>query len=162
MDFATQVSRVLDAEHRATLGLLGRVDAAFGRAACAAQDPAVAPLARELRDLIGEHVDRHFGFEERLLFPRLAAAGESGVGELLHEDHVAILAVAAEILPLAAAAALGPLDAARFARLKRGALDLSGRLAAHIHKETMALLPALDGALDANDDAELALAYASG
>jgi hemerythrin-like domain-containing protein len=163
MEFTSQVSRTLDSEHRATLALLGRVEAAFVRApregAC--KDPAIAALAAELRRLIEEHVDRHFGFEEDDLFPRLDAAGDGHLGELLHEEHVAILEVAAEIAPLASAAARGSIGDDGFLALRRGALELVERLTAHIHKETMSLLPALDDLLDENSDAELTLAYAS-
>jgi hemerythrin-like domain-containing protein len=164
MDFATQVSRTLDAEHRATLALLGRVEAAFVRAprTGACKEPAIAALAAELRLLLEEHVDRHFGFEEDDLFPRLAAAGDATLGELLHEEHVAILEVAAEIAPLASAAAKGSIDDEGFLRLRRGALELVERLGSHIQKETMSLLPALDDILDENSDAELTMAYASG
>ena len=163
MEFATQVSRTLDAEHQSTLALLGRVQAAFARAPAtgAGKDPLIAALASELRLLIVEHVDRHFGFEESELFPRLAAAGDGTLGELLHDEHVAILEVAAEIAPLAAAAAKGKIDDEGFMRLRRGALELVERLESHIQKETMSLLPALDDALDEDADSELTLEYAS-
>jgi len=163
MEFATRVSRTLDAEHQSTLALLNRVQAAFVRAPAtgAGKDPAIAALASELRLLIVEHVDRHFGFEENELFPRLAAAGDGTLGELLHDEHVAILEVASEIAPLAAAAANGAIDDVGFSRLKRGALELTERLESHIQKETMSLLPALDDALDEDADSELTLAYVS-
>jgi hypothetical protein len=69
--------------------------------------------------------------------------------------------VAAEILPLARAAAAGTLDDRGYAELKRGALEMVERQVAHIQKETMALLPLLDDLLDEALDRELAFAYAS-
>ena len=111
--------------------------------------------------LIEQDIDRHFDFEERELFPRMAQAGEGDIAELLKEEHDAIRAVAAEILPLARTAAAGTLDDRGFDALKRGALEMVERQVAHIQKETMALLPLLDDLLDDDLDRELAFAYAS-
>ena len=66
--------------------------------------------------------------------------------------------MAAELLPLARAAAAGTLDDAGWDALKRGALEMVERQVAHIQKETMALLPMLDDLLDDDDDRELAFA----
>jgi hemerythrin-like domain-containing protein len=152
MNFARQVSRTLDEEHRANLALLGRVESAFARDS--ARDPALlGALVRQLE----QEVTRHFAFEERELFPRLAEAGDGDMAALLTEEHAAICSVAAEVLPLARAALEGTLDKAAWTQLKRGVLELVERQVAHIQKETMALLPMLDD----ETDRELAFAYSA-
>jgi hemerythrin-like domain-containing protein len=158
-----QVSHTLDTEHRSSLELLGRVEQAFARAprAGAARDADFIRLAAAFARLIEQDIGRHFDFEERELFPRMTEAGESGIAELLREEHDTIRAVAAEILPLARAAAAGTLDDDGFDALKRGTLEMVERQVAHIQKETMALLPTLDDLLDDETDRELAFAYAS-
>jgi hemerythrin-like domain-containing protein len=156
------VSQALDDEHRANLALLGRAEHAFARAprAGAAGDPDVARLAAALARHLEDDVGRHFDFEERELFPRLADAGEGDIADLLTEEHRAIRAVAAELLPLVQAAAAGTLADAGFETLRRGVPELVERQVAHIQKETMALLPMLDDLLDDDTDRELAFAYA--
>jgi len=164
MRFQRQVSNALDDEHRANLDLLGRVEAAFARAARAgaARDAALAQLAGTFARHVEHDVGRHFDFEERELFRRLADAGEGDIAGLLAEEHEAIRAVAGEVLPLARAAAAGALDDAGWDALRRGTLEMVERQVAHIQKETMALLPMLDDLLDEDTDRELAFAYASG
>ena len=163
MQTLRHVTQALDTEHRNSLDLLGRVEAAFTRApkSGAALDPEIARLASAFARLIEEDVARHFDFEERELFPRMAESGEGDIAELLAEEHDAIRAVAGEILPLARAAATGTLSDADFDALRRGALEMVEREVAHIQKETMALLPMLDDLLDDDTDRELAFAYAS-
>ena len=163
MDFRRQVNRALDEEHRATLELLSRVEQVFVRASPsgAARDPSLARLAASLASHIEQDIPRHFEFEERELFPRLEAAGEGDIVDLLMEEHVAIREVTAELLPLARAAAAGTLEQSGWDALKRGALEMVERLTAHIDKETNALLPLLDDALDDDTDRELAFAYAT-
>ena len=92
----------------------------------------------------------------------MAEAGEGDIAGLLREEHDAIREVAAELLPLARAAAAGTLDDARLgARCGAARSRLVERQVAHIQKETMALLPMLDDLLDDDTDRELALAYAA-
>jgi len=164
MDFQRQTNRALDDEHRATLDLMGRLERALTHGAGAEpwRDPALAPLAAALVRHLELDVARHFEFEERDLFPVLDAAGEGDLGALLAEEHVTILAVVADVLPRARAAAAGTLDAEGYAGLKRGTLELAAQLADHIEKETRALLPALEEALDEDADRELAFAHAGG
>ena len=145
MSYQTQVSRVLDDEHRANLELLARVEHAFSRSPGAGDeaDTQLAQLAAAFGRYLAQDVGRHFEFEEQELFPRIRE-------------------VARELAPLAQAAAAGTLDAAGWRTLRSGALEMVERQVAHIQKETMALLPLLDDLLDEDDDRELAFAYASG
>jgi hemerythrin-like domain-containing protein len=91
----------------------------------------------------------------------MADAGDGDLAALLAEEHETIRAVAAELLPLARAAAAGTLDPAGWDALKRAALEMVERMVAHIQKETMALLPLVDDLLDEDTDRDLAFAYAS-
>jgi hemerythrin-like domain-containing protein len=159
MNATSQVSQALDTEHRANLELLGRVEQALSRHGAVS---GFEPLAGAFVRLIEHEIERHFDFEERELFVRMAESGEGDIAELLREEHDVIREVAAEILPLARAAATGALDAAGYDTLRRGALEMVERQVAHIQKETMALLPLLDDLLDEDVDRELAFAYAAG
>lgn len=156
MSFSRQVSQALDDEHRANLELLGRAERVFART----DDPEAQALAGQLVRQLEHEIDRHFGFEENELFPRMADAGDGDLAEMLREEHDTIRAVAEELLPLARAAAAGTLAAADAGTLKRLVLEIVERQVSHIQKETMALLPLLDDLLDDESDRTLAFAYA--
>jgi len=159
MSFVRQVSRLLDDEHRAQLSLLGQVEQALARPPVAGND-GLAMLMRQLTQQLGHDVERHFAFEEAALFPRLAENGDGGMAALLTDEHAVIREVAAELQPLARAAADAALDAAGWRTLTQTAQELVERQVSHIQKETMALLPLLDELLDDDADRELAMAYA--
>jgi hemerythrin-like domain-containing protein len=154
---STQVSRMLDDEHRANVALLGQLQQAIARAT--RDESGVAALMGQLQRLLEHEVDRHFGFEEEQLFPRLHESGDGGLATLLQEEHESIRAVGRDLLPLAQRAAAGAIDEAGWTRLRPLALELAERLVAHIDKETMALLPLVDELLDEEADRELAFAY---
>ncbi len=156
---SSQVSRILDEEHRNNIALLGKVEQALGRAP--RFEAGIAGLIGQFVRALEHDVDRHFLFEEEQLFPRMTEAGDGGMAALLAEEHAAIREVAAELLPLARMAAAGAIDEANWSALRRTALELGERQVAHIQKETMALLPLLDDLLDEADDRELAFAYAA-
>ena len=164
MNFSRQTSHALHADHLANLQLLGRAEQAFVRAprAGAGGDAELLGLLALLVRHLEHDIDRHFVFEEQELFPRLIEAGDGGIAGLLTEEHEAIRAVAAELLPLARAAPAAGLDVAGWEALKRGVLELVERLVSHIQKEEMALLPLLDDLLDDETDRQLAFAYAAG
>jgi len=163
MNFQRQVSHALHEEHRTNLDLLGRIEQAFARAprSGASKDHDLVRLAASFARHLEQDVDRHFDFEEKELFTRLADAGEGDIAELLAEEHAAIRAVAEEVLPLAREAAAGTLDDAGWSALKVGAIEMVERQVSHIQKETMALLPMLDDLLDDETDRELSFAYAA-
>ncbi len=155
----SQVSRILDEEHRNNIALLGKIEQAVSR--MSRYEPGVAGLIGQFVGALENDVERHFKFEEEHLFPRMADAGDGGMAALLTEEHEAIREVAAELLPLAAQAAAGAIDEAGWSALRRNALEIIERQVSHIQKETMALLPLLDDLLEEADDRELAFAYAA-
>ena len=163
MSFQRQVSRALDEEHRANLDLLGRIEQAFTRAprTGAAPDAELARLVASFASHIEHELWRHFDLEETELFPRLEAAGDGDLASLLLDEHRAIREVAAELLPRASTAVAGTLDSEGWAALKRAVLEMVERLAAHIQKETIALLPMVDDLLDDDTDREIAFRYAT-
>jgi hemerythrin-like domain-containing protein len=154
---STQVSRMLDDEHRANIALLGQVEQMITRST--RFDAGSATLVGQLVRLLENDIERHFTFEEEQLFPRMTENGDGGMAALLQEEHEAIREVCAELLPLARQAAAGSIDAAAWSALRPLALELIERQVAHIQKETMALLPLLDDLLDEETDRELAFAY---
>jgi hemerythrin-like domain-containing protein len=156
---STQVSRLLDEEHRSNLALLGQVEQSVGRAA--RFDPALAGLMGQFVRALEHDIERHFNFEEEQLFPRMAENGDGGMAGLLTEEHAAMREVAGELMPLARQAARGAIDDADWRTLRALVLELTERQVAHIQKETMALLPLLDDMLDEETDRELAFAYAT-
>jgi len=151
----SRVGQLLEDEHRASLELLNRLDAALARRDERALESLYAPLARALAQETG----RHFDFEERELFGRMADAGDGDLATLLTEEHETLRSVAAELLPLAEAGRRGDAQGANEA-FRRLAGEWSERLVAHVQKESMALLPMLPDLLDEDSDGELALAYA--
>jgi hemerythrin-like domain-containing protein len=161
MTFHSQVSRLLDDEHRSNLDLLGRVEQAFARGARGGPSPETTRLLADFARHVEHELARHFEFEERELFPRLADAGEGHITALLTEEHDTMREVADELLPLVRGAIAGTLDAAGHDALKRSMFEMIERLVSHIQKETMGLLPMLDHVLDEETDRELAFAHAS-
>jgi hemerythrin-like domain-containing protein len=156
---SSQVSRMLDEEHRNVIAMLGKVEQAVARAS--RYDPALAGLIGQFVGSLENDIERHFRFEEEQLFPRMTDHGDGGMVALLTEEHEAIREVAAELLPLATQAAAGAIDEAGWSALRRNAMELIERQVSHIQKETMGLLPAIDDLLDEADDRELAFAYAA-
>lgn len=160
MDYERQIARRLHEEHLASLGLLARLEAAIARpAAPAAGDRAWAELARAVCAAFEDEVERHFAFEEAELFPRLAEAGEPGIGLLLSEEHETIRACGGALATLLRGALA---DAAPgWSTLRTTGLEYVERMQGHIQKEEMGLLPMIEDLVDAETDASLALAYAA-
>jgi len=148
MQFKTQVSRRLHEEHDATFALWTRVQ----RMATQAGPETHALLRQALAALEGE-IGRHFEFEEQALFPRLAAAGEGDIGELLTEEHGVIRAAAARMK--------SALAGERFDAARTVALELSELILGHVEKEERSLLPAVDDVLDEATDEQLTMEYAA-
>ena len=146
MEFTRHISRRLHEEHEATLALWGRVESTLsaGKPEQALLQSAAAALAYEL--------GHHFLFEERELFPRLAAAGERDIGELLREELDAIREAGREFIGLVREDFAG-------ARTRVAGLELAERLFSHVQKEEMSLLPLLEDLLEPQADEELSMQY---
>ncbi len=160
----THVASLLHDDHMATLALIGRLEALLGRhGPASAPDASSVPVATLLRDVeqaVAREIRPHFAFEEAELFPRLAEAGLDELVELLVAEHAALLPLADRAVELAGrgrgrGAGFTPVVWVEFHTV---AATLAGQLAAHVEKEEMGLLPALDDLLDAETDTALALA----
>jgi len=148
MNFNRQTCRRLHEDHEATLALWNR----FEQAAGARSEPPAEALLRHCASALAGEISQHFAFEEAELFPRLTEAGEGDIADLLAEEHVAIRA--------AAQAFTDAFERRDWQQLRSAGLELSERLGAHVQKEEMSLLPAIEDLLDEEADARLALAYA--
>ena len=160
MELHRGISRRLHEEHQATLALWGRLERVLlsptGR--WPPTDPDTLGLLRRAAAALAEDITRHFQFEEEQLFPRLAAAGEGDIAELLAEEHASIRAAARQF---AAGLAFDSFDSHGWDSLRAVVLELAERLVSHVQKEEMSMLPALDDLLDENADRELQLAYSN-
>jgi hemerythrin-like domain-containing protein len=163
MERTSETGQILAREHRDNLTLLDRVEQSMQQAGGAgnASGSEAIRLVRSLSEHMTHDLARHFAFEEQELFPRMVAAGEGDISELLTEEHEAIRAVASELAPFVGAASDGTLDAEGWNDLRRLALELVERLRSHVDKEEMSLVPLLDDLLDDDTDRALALGYAS-
>ena len=161
MAFRLQSSRRLHEEHEVTLVLLRRFERALlGHARTfppTAADPEWETLVRTLAGALHHEIANHFQFEEEKLFPPLRAAGEAELTGLLSEEHGEIRDVVSALMPLLHASLVAESD--RWEPLKMLGLELCERLKSHIDKEEVALLPALDAALDQAIDALLIADY---
>ncbi len=153
MEFSRQVTSFIHREHVETLGLLERVEAALAKAKVPPPEAAWSRLATELGANLSNEIGRHFRFEEDELFPLVA--GDGDIAALLAAEHRAILSLAESILPRLKA----PAAAGAWPELRQTILELIERQVAHIQKEEMSLLPAIEDAIEADRDAELLSRY---
>ena len=156
MDFNRQISRRLHEEHEATLARWGRLEQTLARLGSRPPAHEDLRLLRECLAALADEVTRHFAFEESELFPRLDAAGEGDIAELLAEEHESIRAAARRFGELTPPG--GDL-AASWPAVRALALELAERLVSHVQKEEMSLLPSLEDLLDEQTDQALAGSY---
>lgn len=163
MDFSCHVSRRLHEEHDTSLQLCAQLEHALGAGARPwpppADDAELGFLLRRAAAALADEVARHFAFEERELFPRLAEGGDGELAELLAEEHGVIRDVTQRFIGLQAAARDGSLDGPGWQQLRMHGLELAERLASHAQKEELSLLPVVDDLLDEATDRELFSAY---
>jgi len=156
MFYSRQTSLRLHEEHLATIQLWGRLEQSIAARVAEAELDA---LLRNCSAALADEVTRHFEFEEKELFTRLADSGDGDIAELLTEEHGIIRETAQQLNALLARPER---DAAVWQQLRTLGLELAERLTAHVQKEEMALLPALEDLIDEETDRELVLAYANG
>ena len=166
MHFATQVARLLHDEHLKTIALTNRLEElAAGRRARktpAADDTDLRGILDDLIVSLEQETEHHFAFEEENIFPRLEALGDGMISQILRHEHQLIRELAGDLLPLARQSRRDGFDDEAWRRFRQLVLELVERQIAHIQKEEMGLLPALDGLLEETQDGELAMLYAQG
>jgi hemerythrin-like domain-containing protein len=163
MDFTNRVCQSLHDEHMATLALFERVEQLLGRhkrsAPPDAADPGVARLMRDVRTWVDTEIKRHFDFEEDELFTYLDEHGDNALGASLTDEHKVIRPLGSRLGELAQEAADRPFDAAKWDEFWRSGQELAERIRGHVQKEEMALLPAIEDAMDPDTDARLYQEY---
>lgn len=159
MNLNFRVTAALHQEHETTRGLLGRLEALLGRTRAAdapdLTDPLVSEVLNSLRTALEVELEKHFAFEEEELFPRLAAAGDGEIADLLIEEHKTLLPIRREMTAVVRDVLANGFSAGSWADFRRLGSELAGSLTDHIEKEEMALIPALEDALSAEDDQDI-------
>jgi hemerythrin-like domain-containing protein len=163
MDFTNRVSQTLHDEHSATVALVGRAEQLLR---CHRRDdppdpgdPAVSRLLHDLSIWVDTEIKRHFNFEEDELFAYLDARGDKALSAHLSDEHRTIRSLGARIGALVREAADRPFDAASWDEFWRLGQELVERILAHVQKEEMALLPAIEDAMDPDTEARLYQEY---
>jgi hemerythrin-like domain-containing protein len=163
MDFTNRVCQTLHDEHMATAALFDRLGVLLGRhkrgAPPDAADPGVARLMRDLRTWVDTEIKRHFDFEENELFTYLTEHGDDALATSLTGEHQVIRPLGTRLAALAHAAADQPIDAAAWDEFWRLGQELCERIHGHVQKEEMALLPAIEDAMDPDTEARLYQEY---
>jgi hemerythrin-like domain-containing protein len=163
MEFTNRVCQSLHDEHMATLVLFERVEQLLGRhKRTDPPDAADAGVARLLRDLctwVDTEIKRHFDFEEEQLFGYLDEHGDKALGTSLTGEHRVIRPLGARLGVLAQEAAGRSFNAAKWDEFWRSGQELCERIRGHVQKEEMALLPAIEDAMDPDTDARLYQEY---
>lgn len=159
MEFSRRTAQLLHEDHAATIALIEDLDEVIRKAGRRHPDTADAGVRKTLTRtaaMIEREVRGHFEFEENELFPRLEDAGDVGIGAHLREEHAALLPLGEAIGRIAAEA----LETGFTDESWKGFRDRSGQfiemMYAHVQKEEMGLLPALDDLLEPEEDMELA------
>ena len=163
MSFARRTAQLLHEDHQQTVVVIEALDQLIARARKKAPDigdPAVSKTLAQATGTIEEEISRHFAFEEDELFTRLEEMGDVSIGEHLRGEHRALLPLGQAVGEMARKALDSGFTDESWARFRDIAGELIERMFAHIQKEEMALLPALEDLLDAETDMELSTAYA--
>ena len=163
MQLQRYISRRLHEEHMNVLGLLDRFEQILtgrnGTWPPLPDDPAWRAFSAKLAEALANEVASHFTLEEDALFGRLIEAGNGDLVDLLLEEHATIRAVVAELLPLCALSTRSEtVEPGTWRGIKTYGLELTERLSAHINKEELSLVPAVEELLDEETDRELAMA----
>ena len=159
MEFTSRVSQQLHEEHRATVALMERLERLLARHRHGKPpprgEPEVTQLLSELATGLEAEVRRHFDFEEQQLFTYLNAMGDAAIGAHLTDEHAAIRPLGTRVAALGREAIAQGFDEAKWNEFRRLGQELCERLLTHVQKEEMALLPVLEGSMDADTDARL-------
>jgi hemerythrin-like domain-containing protein len=160
---SSRVAAALHEEHLATVAFLDRLLETIDKVGAhrpAATDGVLARSLREAASALGEELGRHFDFEEKPLFERLADDGEEEIVAQLLGEHAAIRPIAAKLSAIAAAVLESGFTDTSWIEYRTVAAGLCALLRAHIEIEERMLLPLLEESLDADADARLHAEYA--
>ncbi len=162
MNFSRRTAQLLHEDHQATVAVIESLDQLIAKARKKVpdvSDPMVQKTLRNAGGAIEEEVSRHFVFEENELFTRLEEMGDVGIGMHLRSEHQALLPLGQSVAELSRTALENGFTEDSWTLFRNQAAELIERMLAHIQKEEMALLPALEDLLDEETDMELSTAY---
>lgn len=162
MDYMRSINRMLHDEHMATIALLERIESTLAAHRKAAPDAKVPDIASVLRDLVASveaDISVHFAFEQDELFTRLSEAGDTGMTSILQEEHDVILPLGQQVSGLARTAVDSGFTEESWAEFRRLSAELVERMIAHIQKEEMGMLAALEEILDEDADMAVMMRY---
>jgi iron-sulfur cluster repair protein YtfE (RIC family) len=164
MNFGRRVPNLLHDEHIATMSALEKLEGLLGRHRLKQPPPAgnadVAAVLGQVAAALSAEMTTHFAFEEEALFPVLAARGEADIGELLAEEHAAILPLGQQVAAMATRGRREGFSPATWAEFHQLSAELVERLVSHVQKEELSLLAMLDDVLEDEDDQRLAEEFA--
>ncbi|MCP4211553.1 MAG: hemerythrin domain-containing protein [Halieaceae bacterium] len=163
MSFTRRTAQLLHEDHQQTIIVIEALDQLIARARKKApdtNDPIVRKTLENASGAIEEEISQHFAFEENQLFTRLEEMGDVSIGEHLRGEHRALLPLGQAVGTMARTALANGFTDESWATFLNTSGELIERMFAHIQKEEMALLPALEDLLDAETDIELSTAYA--
>lgn len=159
----TETGALLHNDHVATIQALQALEGFLVRQTSKrppdTSDRGVRKTLEDLVSTVANEVGRHFGFEEKHLFPLLAERGEAGIGDFLMHEHATILPLAEEVATVAQNALANGFDAESWRRFHAVGLELVEREIFHIQKEEMGLLAAISMLVDGPADKKLAEAF---
>lgn len=162
MSFSRRTAQLLHEDHQETVAVIEALDQLIAKARKKApdlSDPVVQKTLQKAGSAIEEEVSQHFAFEENELFTRLEEMGDVGIGQHLRAEHMALLPLGRAVAQMSRAALRSGFTTESWTLFRNQAAELIERMLAHIQKEEMALLPALEDLLDAETDMELSTAY---
>ncbi len=163
MTFSRRTAQLLHEDHQETITVIEALDQLIAKSRKKAPDTGDAMVKKAISqaaDKLEEEVNRHFDFEETELFTRLEEMGDVGIGVHLREEHRALSPLCHSVAEQARVALQNGFDDATWNEFRTIAAELIERMFAHIQKEEMALVPALEDLLDPETDMELSAAYA--
>lgn len=159
----SEVGRMLHEEHEATLSVLNELEGIILDRApdqpMDVEDPDDRGHLERLIHVIDRDVNRHFSFEEEVLFPILRQRGAGDMVDLLTHEHQAIRPLAGGLDIIVRDALDAGFDAASWGEFRDQVMELMERESFHIQKEEMGLIRALNVLVDAETDQELAARY---
>lgn len=159
MEFSRRTAQLLHEDHAATIALIEDLEEVIRKAGRRQPDTADASIRKTLSkvaEMIEREVRGHFTFEETELFTRLEEAGDVGIGAHLREEHAALLPLGEEIGRIAAEALESGFTDTSWATFRDRSGQFIEMMYAHVQKEEMGLLPAIEDLLEPEEDMELA------
>jgi hemerythrin-like domain-containing protein len=158
------LSELLHREHLETLAVAGELEARVDNRRAGPIDVGDDADRAQLQALIRiaeADIDRHYRFEEELLFPRLVAAGLGPMVDVLVMEHDAVRAIVGPLRAGAETALSDGFTKETWSTFREGVFDLINSVSFHIQKEELGVIRQLATVLGADADRELGRLYAS-